>query len=291
MKSLLAERTTTYSPDLWELLSCNFFNYHGRGGYPNYGFLINESADTGTSPFVLEPGEVLAASPSSNTGQSYLGYDPLNNASGIFMSSVDVAGIQQLLGRPSALEKQAGEGQCGARSHQHQRGVSQSYGEWWQSVRHYMDSSLAPAGTTPSIFQTTSSVPGNQLQHTHMQLTSLRHEYRNPQTIVWPVPKDFNTLVNFDGDTGDFIGGVKQQFGLFTYLMKPANWSGLGPNAAEIFSRFNPAPMVINKDWWAAATPNMLFNFIADGTPNNLVSNYGLNFSTSDAQCLLGEKL
>ena len=124
-----------------------------------------------------------------------------------------------------------------------------------------------------------------------MQLTSLRHEYRNPQTIVWPVPKDFNTLVNFDGDTGAFLGGVKQQFGLFTYLMKPANWSGLGANAAEIFSRFNPAPMVINKDWWAAATPNMLFNFISDGTPNNSGFQLRVELLHLRAKCLLGKKL
>jgi len=281
--------TTTYSPDLWELLSCNFFNYHGRGGYPNYGFLINESADTGTSPFVLEPGEVLAASPSSNTGQSYLGYDPLNNASGIFMSSVDVGAYNSYWADPAPWRNKQVRASVAPGATSINVGYHNPTGSGGQSVRHYMDSSLAPAGTTPSIFQTTSSVPGNQLQHTHMQLTSLRHEYRNPQTIVWPVPKDFNTLVNFDGDTGDFIGGVKQQFGLFTYLMKPANWSGLGPNAAEIFSRFNPAPMVINKDWWAAATPNMLFNFIADGTPNNLVSNYGLNFSTSERNAFWGK--
>jgi len=281
--------TTTYSPDLWELLSCNFFNYHGRGGYPNYGFLINESAGAGTSPFVLAPGEVVAASPSSNTGQSYLGYDPLNNASGIFLSSVNVQDYNSYWADPAPWRNKQVRASVVAGATSINVGYHNPTGSGMQSVRHYMDSSLAPAGTTPSIFQSTSSVPGNQLQHTHMQLTSLRHEYRNPQTIVWPVPKDFNTLVNFDGDTGAFLGGVKQQFGLFTYLMKPANWSGLGANAAEVFSRFNPAPMVINKDWWAAATPNMLFNFIADGTPNNLVSNYGLNFSTSARNAFWGK--
>ena len=281
--------TTTYSPDLWELLSCNFFNYHGRGGYPNYGFLINESSAAGTSPFVLAPGEVVAASPSSNTGQSYLGYDPLNNASGIFMNSVDVGAYNSYWADPAPWRNKQVRASVVPGATSINVGYHNPTGSGGQSVRHYMDSSLAPAGTTPSIFQTTSSVPGDQLQHTHMQLTSLRHEYRNPQTIVWPVPKDFNTLVNFDQDTGVFIGGVKQQFGLFTYLMKPANWSGLGPNAAEVFSRFNPAPMVINKDWWAAATPNMLFNFIADGTPNNLVSNYGLNFSTSSRNAFWGK--
>ncbi|MDB4055519.1 hypothetical protein N9496_05960 [Akkermansiaceae bacterium] len=281
--------TTTYSPDLWELLSCNFFNYHGRGGYPNYGFLINESSGAGTSPFVLAPGEVVAASPSSNTGQSYLGYDPLNNASGIFLSSVNVQDYNSYWKDPAPYRNRTVRASVVAGATSINVGYHNPTGSGGQSVRHYMDSSLAPAGTTPSIFQSTSSVPGNQLQHTHMQLTSLRHEYRNPQTIVWPVPKDFNTLVNFDGDTGAFLGGVKQQFGLFTYLMKPANWSGLGANAAEIFSRFNPAPMVINKDWWAAVTPNMLFNFIADGTPNNLVSNYGLNFSTSARNAFWGK--
>jgi hypothetical protein len=281
--------TTTYSPDLWELLSCNFFNYQERSGYPNYGFLINESAAAGTSPFVLAPGEVVAASPSSNSGQSYLGYDPLNNASGIFMSSVNVQDYNSYWRDPTPYRTRQVRASVVPGATSINVGYHNPTGSGGQSVRHYMDSSLAPAGTVPSIFRTTSSVPGNQLQHTHMQLTSLRNEYRNPQTNVWPLPKDFNTLVNFDGDTGAFLGGVKQQFGLFTYLMKPANWSGLGPNAAEVFSRFNPAPMVINKDWWAAATPNMVFNFIADGTPNNLVSNYGLNFSTSPRNAFWGE--
>ena len=281
--------TTTYSPDLWELLSCNFFNYQERSGYPNYGFLINESSGNGTSPFVLGPGEVVAASPSSNTGQSYLGYDPLNNASGIFMSSVNVQDLNSYWKDTTPFRTRQVRASVVPGATSINVGYHNPTGSGGQSVRHYMDSSLAPAGTLPSIFTTTSSVPGNQLQHTHMQLTSLRHEYRNPQAIVWPVDKDFNTLVNFDATTGAFLGGVKQQFGLFTYLMKPVNWSGLGANATEVFSRFNPGPLVINKDWWAAATPNMVFNFIADGTPNNLVSNYGLNFSTSPRNAFWGK--
>ena len=87
----------------------------------------------------------------------------------------------------------------------------------------------------------------------------------------------------------EFLGGVKQQFALFNYLVKPANWSGSGANPTEVFSRWNPAAMVTSKDWWAAVTPNMLWNFITDDAPNDLVSQYGLNFSTSERNAFWGK--
>ena len=89
-----------------------------------------------------------------------------------------------------------------------------------------MDSSLAPWGMAPEVFQDTLEPPGDQLQHTHMQLTAVRYEFVAPDANVYDLPIDMNTLVNFDNETGEFLGGVKQQFGLFTYLMKPADWSG-----------------------------------------------------------------
>jgi hypothetical protein len=280
--------TATYTPDLWELLSCNLYNYK-TGGWPNYGFMINETPGGESSPFVLAPGEVVAASPSSTSGQSYLGYDPLNNTSGIFMSSVNVSDYNGPWKDPAPYRNRTVTASVVPGATTINVGYNNFTNSGAQSVRYFMDSSIAPVGTAPSIFTTTNGVPGDQLQHTHMQLTAVRGEYTNAQQIVYPVPLDFNTLVNFDATTGAFIGGVKQQFGLFTYLIKPVNWSGLGANSAEVFSRFNPAPLVINKDWWAAASPNMVFNGIADGAPNNLVSNYGLNFSTSSRNAFWGK--
>ncbi|MDG1357042.1 MAG: hypothetical protein P8P36_02490, partial [Akkermansiaceae bacterium] len=239
--------------------------------------------------FVLGPGEVVAASPSSTSGQSYLGYDPLNNTSGIFMPAVDVEDYNNYWADPTPFRNRTVTASVVQGATTINVGYNNFTGSGGQSVRYFMDSSIAPLGTGPSIFTTTTGVPGDQLQHTHMQLTSVRNEYTNAQTSVYPVPLDFNSLVNFDATTGAFLGGVKQQFGLFTYLIKPANWSGFGANSAEVFSRFNPAPLVINKDWWAAAAPNMVFNGIADGSPNNLVSNYGLNFSTSARNAFWGQ--
>ena len=137
-----------------------------------------------------------------------------------------------------------------------------------------------------------------------MQLTGVGYEFIAPDERIFDVSLDLNTLTNFNNETGEFIGGVKQQFGLFTYLMKPADWSGQvypnqhpwhkafkGRNPVEIFSRFNPMPMIVNKDAFKAATPNMVFNFISDQSANNLINNNGLNFSTSARNAFWGRKL
>ena len=96
----------TYQPDVWQLLYCNLDNYQARQTNEHgtsYGFIINGSPTSGS--FTLQPGEVVAASPSSTSGQSYLGYDPLNNTSGIFMTSIDLTDFARwLLCKPRKLE-------------------------------------------------------------------------------------------------------------------------------------------------------------------------------------------
>ncbi|MGB2351895.1 MAG: hypothetical protein ACPH9O_09745, partial [Akkermansiaceae bacterium] len=275
---------SVYDIDLWKLLQTNMTNYQkqvwGSWGMA-YGFIINGTPTSAS--FVLQPGEVVAASPSSSTGQSYLGYDPLNNFSGIFMDSIDVAGYTYPWWDPNNAngvnwtQRQVSRSAV-AGATEVNVGYYNPAGGGFNTGRFFMDTSLGDSSTTAADLTTTTEPPGDQTQHTHMQLSSLRHEYRNPQDIIYPVWLDLNTLVN-----------VKQQFALFTYLIKPANWSGFGANPAEVFSRFNPAPLCVNKDWWAAATPNMVYNFITDGNPNNLVSNYGLNFSTSPRNAFWGK--
>ncbi len=295
---------TTYSPDLWQLLHCNFINYRNRrpnSWGANYGFLINASPGSGTAPFVLEPGEVIAASPSTISGQSYLGYDPLNNSSGIFMTSIDVAAYasprwdvsgyrnKQVRASVARIDPD-GDGifECATKINV---GFYDPTRSGAQSARFFMDSSLAPRGMTPAAFQTNPDVPGDQLQHTHMQLTAIRYEFVAPNSRVYNLPLELDTLVD-----------TKSQFGLFTYLMKPTSWAGQvyhrryrpahyrhkGRNPVEVFSRMNPAPLVINKDWWAAAAPNMVFNFVANQNPNSLINGNGINFSTSARRAFWG---
>ena len=72
----------------------------------------------------------------------------------------------------------------------------------------------------------------------------------------------------------------KQFFGLFMQLMKPALFgpSTANPNPVEVFSRFNPAPMLIKKDFQRSAALNQTCRNISD-TDNNLLNNYGIRFS------------
>ncbi|MEO0414990.1 MAG: hypothetical protein AAF226_08575 [Verrucomicrobiota bacterium] len=256
----------TYDIDLWRLLFDNFDNYHknshARYWGKSYSFLINGS-NMNSDPIVLAPGEVLAASPSSESGQSYLGYDDIGNTSGIIMTS--------LRGVPSRVSVAPGATKINIGYHRHAA-------SGFNSPRFFMDTNIAPPGTTAPQLAENRDILGDQLQSTHMQLTARRNEY------VAGKPKVFN----FNQDLNGFLNR-KHHFGLFAYLMKPASWSGQRPNPAEVFSRFNPAPMVINKDWWAAAAPNMIYHFVADQNPNNLLNNNGINFSSSDRRAFWGK--
>ena len=272
---------STYNIDTWKLLCCNLTNYQNQNWHSwgmNYGFIINGVSGSESSPYVLAPGEVVAASPSSQTGQSYLGYDPLNNSSGIFMSSIDVAGYTYPWVDPAPWRTKQVRVSVAPGATSVNVGYYDPTGGGLNSARFFMDAGLGLSGTTAADLSTSDVIPGDQTQHTHMQLTAVRHEHIAPDSRIFDTAKDLNTILN-----------VKQQFGLFTYLMKPAAWSGSGPNSAQIFSRFNPAPLVVNKDWWAAATPNMVFNFVADQNPNNLINNNGLNFSTSARNAFWGK--
>jgi hypothetical protein len=78
------------------------------------------------------------------------------------------------------------------------------------------------------------------------------------------------------------LSASKQFFGLFMQLMKPALFgpSTANPNPVEVFSRFNPAPMLIKKDFQRSAVLNQTCRNISD-INNNLQNNYGIKFSVS----------
>jgi len=299
----------TYQPDVWQLLYCNLKNYQARQANEHgtsYGFIINGSPTSGS--FTLQPGEVVAASPSSTSGQSYLGYDPLNNTSGIFMPSIDLTNFASgSWANPESwnginwTQRQV-RAKVGIGATNINVGYYDALSGGGNAGRFFMSSSLGASNVTADDLKATSDIVGEQTQHTHMQLTGVGYEFIAPDERIFDVSLDLNTLTNFNNDTGEFIGGVKQQFGLFTYLMKPADWSGQvypnqapwhkafkGRNPVEVFSRFNPMPMIVNKDAFKAATPNMVFNFISDQSANNLINNNGLNFSTSARNAFWGE--
>lgn len=79
--------------------------------------------------------------------------------------------------------------------------------------------------------------------------------------------------------------GQKRFVGAFIHLMAPANFYGdayggsLPNDPVEIFGRFNPAPLMTNKDFFTSAVPNQIFACISDVDPQNLLNNYGINFS------------
>lgn len=205
--------------------------------------------DPSGSDIVMEPGEVLVVSPGGkDSEEAYPGYH-LNNNSGIIMPKLD---------GNNTVPMSYGNGES----------ISVGYlplGN--QTSRYNVDLSL-PADSTTSVVNEANK--GEELQNIH--------------SLLWTQGAGMNEYIDESGDTVDIsvaglATGAKQYFGIFNLLMKPANWEGEAPNPVEIFSHFNPAPMVIMRDYYRYCMPNQIYNSIFDPTSAGLLNSYGMNFS------------
>lgn len=236
-----------------QCLMRDIFQWNINSNGREYSFNVKTPA--GSNLITMEPGEVIVVSPSTAGSEtSTTGYftDGVND-SGLIMTEIEgnnkTTYVNFASGNPTI-------------------GYVYTEEDNASSDRFYIETEF-PNPATPTQM--------DESQHMHMQLTAQggkMTEYVSPQakmTAVFSPPLDAAGLVD-----------QKHFFGLFTLLMKPAFFGGENPNPVEVFSRFNPAPMVISKDFWRANTLNQVYNHVTDSQPNNLLNGHGINFSSTD---------
>ena len=230
----------------------NIFQWNVNTAGREYAF--NVKTPGGSSLITMQPGEVIVVSPAASGSEtSTTGYftEGVNN-SGLIMT--EIAGNNQT----TYVSFASGNPTIGYVFTEEDNASSD---------RFYIETEF-PNRATPTQM--------DESQHMHMQLTAQGGrltEYVSPQakgTTVFSPALDGAGLIN-----------QKHFFGLFTLLMKPAFFGGQNPNPVEVFARFNPAPMVISKDFWRANTLNQVYNHVTDSQPNNLLNGHGINFSST----------
>ncbi|WPJ96275.1 hypothetical protein SH580_00985 [Coraliomargarita algicola] len=248
----------------------SLFQYNVNAGTDReYTFEVQDA--NGSTTITMEPGEVMAVTPSTaNSGIASPGYfenGDINN-SGIVMTEIDGNGSNIVI-----------DASLGANE------VSFGY------------SSLGGAGTERFYINTSISNPtdpsiSEEIQQSHYQIgTDASGTYRTPDSSA-----DGFIIPGSEFDANVLLNGEKKFFGMLIHLMKPALFGGAtgGPvdasaNPVEVFSRFNPAPMLMNKDFgFTACGINQFYAHIADDNANNLLNNYGFNLTGSGRNAFWG---
>ena len=247
----------------------DLFRFNVNSGNRKFAFEVQDAS--GSTTITMEPGEVMAVTPTTaNSGIATPGYFEGNdiNNSGLVMTEIDGNNSNILI-----------DATLGANE------VSFGY------------SSLGGASTNRFYLNTSISNPTNQtiteeIQQSHYQIQPTSSGgYRTPGSDA-----DGFIIPNSEFDASELLNGEKRFFGMLIHLMKPALFGGAtgGPvdafaNPVEIFSRFNPAPMLMNKDFgFTACGINQFYGHIADDNANNLLNNYGFNFTGSGRNAFWG---
>jgi len=217
-------------------------------------------------PFVLEPGEVVIASPIAapaggvGTGEAVLGY-ATDNTSGIIMTN-----LSDTLGGTSPINVRLDDK------------VSFSF---WQgggvSERHEMDTSLPGAGVTPLSLAADMSLLGEQTQHNLQVLwagtSAIEDQYVSPAGEGTSTTKVRNETVSA-------LLNTKVIYGAHSLLIKPASPGGLGtPKPYEMFARFNPAPSLMKRDYYARCNPNQIYRHVTANSAFAVLNESGIDFS------------
>ena len=228
-------------------------------------------------PLVLEPGEVVIASPVAapsggvGTGEAVLGYATDNN-SGIIMTKLNGSSPIKLPldSRVAFSFVQSGNGTSDA--------------------RHQMDTSL-PKGTaiTPAMLAADPTLLGEQTQHILQVLWARLDKqgragavdhYVSPQGFsaygsgaAPPPPRVRNQTVGALVDT-------KVIYGAHSLLIKPASPGGLGTRRPyEMFARFNPAPSLMRRDYYNVCNPNQIYRHVTASSTFAVLNDSGIDFS------------
>jgi hypothetical protein len=222
---------------------------------PGLNFTIQETAAGGS--ITMNPGEVIVATPVSASRPAWQDF---KGAPGYFTGGMNSSGIEMTRFR-NAANNQYEEITINAGDT-----FSFTYDGRVGGQRFYVDTSLPNPNNAAQWLQT---------QNCHAQIDF--------QGRAWA------EYAKYDASPSQSLTTSKQFFGLFMQLMKPAllGPSTANPNPVEVFSRFNPAPMLIKKDFQRSAMLNQTCRNISD-TNNNLLNNYGIGFSGSPRNTFWG---
>ena len=252
---------TTYDLNLSTLLKNNVTYKSGE----KLIFLIK-------GPFVLEPGEVVIASPIAapsggvGSGEAVLGYATDNN-SGIIMTKLNgTSPIKVRLDDRVAFS------------------FIQSYngvGSSGDQARHEMDTSLPTgAGITPASLAANMRLLGEQTQHNLQMLwagaTPIADYYVSPGSDANAHTRPIRART----ETVSALVDTKVIFGAHSLLIKPASPGGSGtPKPHEMFARFNPAPMLMKRDYNTLCNPNQIYRHVTASSTFAVLNDSGIDFS------------
>ena len=249
--------TTPYELTLAVLLKNNVTSLSGN----KLIFLIK-------GPFVLEPGEVVIASPIAApsggvaSGEAVLGYATDNN-SGIIMTKLN--GSSPINVRlddrvafsflPSSKYHGAGGG------------------------RHEMDTSL-PKGTaiTPVSLAADMTLLGEQTQHILLAIWTAKNQAIGDE-YVSPEANPSSTKVC--SVTVGALVDRKVFYGAHSLLIKPASPAAKGGirKPYEMFTRFNPAPSLMRRDYYNRCLPNQMYRHVTASSTTAVLEDSGIDFS------------
>jgi hypothetical protein len=252
--------TTSYDLNLAKLLKNNVTYKTGE----KLIFLIK-------GPLIIGPGEVVIASPIAapsggvGTGEAVLGYATDNN-SGIIMTNLSASGkINARLDDRVSFSFLRSDNAAGASDIE---------------VRHEMDTSLPTGnGISPTSVAANMSLLGDQTQH-NLQVLWAGKSPIEDQYVSPAGESGSNTKVRTE--TVSALVNTKVIYGAHSLLIKPASPGGLGtPKPYEMFTRFNPAPSLMKRDYYARSNPNQIYRHVTASSTFAVLNDSGIDFSGS----------
>jgi hypothetical protein len=269
--------TTSYDLALGTLLANNAVNGVNVNGwaYSKLVFLIR-------GPFVLEPGEVVIASPIANggagTGEAVLGY-ATNNTSGIIMTKLGAASPFP----PITVRLDDQVSFAFLRTDNVYYGTN-NLGNYAQgTIRHEMDTFLPKGTVTPQSLSANMTLLGEQTQHNLQVLWAynsanfIEDQYTSPAGAANAAASGIPKVRT---ETASNLVDTKVIFGASSLLIKPASPGGLGtPKPHEMFARFNPAPMLMMRDYYAVCYPNQIYRHVTANSAFSVLNSSGIDFS------------
>ena len=217
-----------------------------------FTFEVNDGANTS---FVMEPGEVVVVSPSTaGSGTSNLGY---------FVGGIDNSGI--IIN--SGIELDFSSGNPIVR-------IGYANIHTASTDRFYIGSKMEHNGVL------------EELQNQHMQV---RAGFGTGTWLEYITPGIGNsTYVNSNPYSANDLIDQKHFFGFYLSLIKPVQFGGKSPNPVEILARFNPNPILINKDYWRVATFNQSYSMVSTSDETDLLNDNGFNFAATPRNAFWG---
>ncbi|MGJ8671352.1 hypothetical protein [Rubritalea sp.] len=263
----------TYHQNLANTIRLNVSNTVSNG----INYLIK---DENGGPITLKPGEIVVASTSGQQGSANLGYN-WNTTSGLVLSTFKGVGPN---GEDGELSVDDSDDIGYLYKYLLSQGSSLTGGA--NAMRNQWTTYLPNNVISPSDL-TDSSAFGDELQHIHYPHHGEQSSAANTDIREFVSPEaqgSGSSSVPINSLTAGALKGSKVAIGVVTTMMKPAYWDGENPNPVEVFSRFNPMPTIVKRDYNRVCGLNQLYNFITDADPTNLMTNYGINFSAQTAR-------